>query len=255
MRARYILILVAVVLLSGCTTRSISNSGYRGGGGWYYADNPYYIGELSELEVLGVQDDKEITEEDIAKAADAVGQVSLKRGDTVVVVQSGTQFPDDPMLAELQKSFTTIPLSGIPPRRTLPSRRWSDPEADQAPPPYESINKSLRLAAAQGNASTIIVYWGILESGTVNQATKTVSWVPVVGSVIPDRSQHMRIRLKGAVIDVRSGKWRMIVARTVEDERISAKVNRESSDQAQVARLKEQGYREFVDTLVKTFGI
>ncbi len=114
-----------------------------------------------------------------------------------------------------------------------------------------SLNKALRLAAARSGAKTIIVYWGILDSARENLATKTISWVPVVGSVLPDEAQKMRIRVKGAVLDVATGNWMMITARSFDDMRISADINRAGSDQAQVAYLKEKAYADFVNSLIK----
>jgi hypothetical protein len=56
MRKIGLLALVITVLLSGCSVRSISNSGYNPGG--YYPrggdNNPFYKGELSEFDVLGI---------------------------------------------------------------------------------------------------------------------------------------------------------------------------------------------------------
>ena len=46
---------LGLVWLTGCTTRSISNSGYRGSGGYY--GNSMYRGELSDFDVLGVDRD------------------------------------------------------------------------------------------------------------------------------------------------------------------------------------------------------
>ena len=49
-----LLVLVLLFTLSGCGTRSISDSGYRSGG--YCgsrSDNPFYKGELSEFGCCG----------------------------------------------------------------------------------------------------------------------------------------------------------------------------------------------------------
>ena len=60
----YLLILVVALVSISCKTRSISNSDY--GGNWGYR------GELSELEVLGVDVNKKISEEDIKAEIEAV---------------------------------------------------------------------------------------------------------------------------------------------------------------------------------------
>ena len=126
----YLSILVVAVVSIGCQTRSISNSDY--GGTWGYR------GELSELEVLGVNANKQISEEDIKDALDTKTKVSLKRGDRIVLVQSGAQFPDGPVLEELKPYYSVIPLSGVPVR----DDRYRRQEVAGAKQP---IDKSLRL--------------------------------------------------------------------------------------------------------------
>jgi len=235
----YLSILVVAIISIGCQTRSISNSDY--GGTWGYR------GELSELEVLGVDANKQISEEDIRAALSAKTKVSLKRGDRIVLVQSGAQFPDGPMLEELKPYYSVIPLSGVPARNDR-YRRHEDVEAKQP------IDKSLRLAAAKSGTKTLIVYWGILETGREDHGTKTISWVPVIGRIIPDEKQKMRIRLKAAVIDVASGAWEFMIPEVYNDARTSAQVNREESDQDQVTLLKARAYKALASDLLKRFN-
>ena len=76
--------LAVVLILSGCAMRSISDSGYKEGG--YYGhrdDNPFYKGELSEFDVLGIEAGKEISEQDITTAATAKKErMTLRKGDS-----------------------------------------------------------------------------------------------------------------------------------------------------------------------------
>ena len=55
-RWRTVLVAAAMVLLVGCNARSISNSGYSRPDMWGHttASNPFYRGELTEFDVLGV---------------------------------------------------------------------------------------------------------------------------------------------------------------------------------------------------------
>ena len=235
----YLIILVVTLVSISCKTRSISNSDY--GGNWGYR------GELSELEVLGVDANKQISEEDIKAALSTKTKVSLKRGDRIVLVQSGAQFPDGLVLEELKPYYSVIPLSGVPVRDDR-YRRREDEGAKQP------IDKSLRLAAAKSGARTLIVYWGILETGREDHDTKTISWVPVIGRIIPDEKQKMRIRLKAAVIDVASGAWEFVIPEVYNDARTSARVNREESDQDQVTLLKAKAYKALVSDLLKRFN-
>ena len=66
MKTQFAMLLSLLVLVVGCTTRSISDSGYPGHG--YYGakqSNPFYKGEISEFDVLGVDPDSSITDDDI----------------------------------------------------------------------------------------------------------------------------------------------------------------------------------------------
>jgi len=92
------------------------------------------------------------------------------------------------------------------------------------------------------------------ETGQVNLATKTISWVPIVGWGIPDERQRMRIRLKVAVIDVKTGQWEIFVPDAIEHDAISASYTRESSDQGQVALLKAKAYPAVAEDIVKRYG-
>jgi hypothetical protein len=100
----------------------------------------------------------------------------------------------------------------------------------------------------------VICYWGLLESGIENRVTKAISWVPIVGAAIPDQSQHMRIRLKVAVIDVGSGNWSTYAPEAYTDTSLSASLNRAASDQEQVALLKEQAYKAAAEQLVARYA-
>ena len=236
------LCLLVILLLVGCKTRPISNSGYH--------HNFRYHGELSELAVLGIDFRKQIDESDIQKALDQAGEIKLNRSDKILLIQSGTQFPDDAFMQEMGRYYDVIPVNGIP-DRNLPGVRSESTETDSSQPP---LDKAIRLTAARAGATTVIVYWGVLESSRKGYATKTMSWVPIVGSVIPDENQQMRICLKAAVIDVSSGYWEMLIPEVYEDEETSNKLNREQSDQYQVQLLKEKGYKRLVADIRTRYG-
>lgn len=231
-----VIVLCVVVLLAGCSLRSISNAGYPGR---YSAGNPLYRGELSELRVLGLDKTREITEQDIqAAAVEKRERLTLKKGDSIVLVQSGALLPDHEMIAGFDRYFTVVPVSGVP---------ESDAQngADYA--------KSLRYAAAKAGAEKIIVYWGLLEAESDGLATKAVSWVPLAGWMVPDESQRMRIRLKLALIDVRTGQWEAYTPLVQDDKQISATFNRQRADQRQVARLKALAYQSVADSAVARY--
>lgn len=236
MKTRMAVLLIVPALAAGCATRSISNSDY---GGRYYGGNALYQGELSEFDVLGVDAGEVVSNEAINAAfTENPTRKLLKKGDPILLIQSGAMFPDEEMIANLENSFRVTAFTGVP-------------EKDKSE--TASYSSSLRLAAAKGGIGTIVVYWGVLESGTENLATKTVSWVPILGKAIPDETQRMRIRLKVAVMDVRSGQWEMFTPKTFDDKAISGRINRTQADQGQVAVLKSAAYARAAEDLVARY--
>ena len=217
------------VLLVGCSTRSISDSGYNARGSHYGGGSGLYRGELSEFDVLGVTARETVTEAEIQAAfVENPTRPMMRKGDSILLIQSGALIPDSEMIDLLEKDFSVSVFTGVP-----------EKEKEET----ASYAKSLRLAAAKSGIGTIVVYWGALESGSGNLATKSVSWIPIVGYAVPDETQHMRIRLKVAVVDVRSGQWEIFSPESREDRIISARVNRGNADQNQVALLKTAAYQ------------
>jgi len=245
-------------LFAGCHTksRSISHPGYPqqvsycGDGASERASDPdfEYRGELSEFDVLGIPHGEFTSEEDIQRALAASKPVRLRAGSSILLIQSGALFPDGPMVAELSKHFRVVPFSGVPTVRRIGSGALQT----ESPDP-ESYSKSLRLTAARGGTDFILCYWGRLESETDRLPTKTVSWVPLVNWIMPDERQHMRIQLKVALVDVRSGNWSVFSPKSFDDARISTSPRRGAADQKQVERLKKLAYEASVAELVQDY--
>ena len=230
-RSVAISIFLTVLALQGCGVRSISDSGYQAEsqGRFRPASNSLYKGELTEFEVLGIASQTPASQEEINRSLEDRQRLTLPKGSPIMLVQSGAIMPDDQMVRALESHHRIVAFSGIP---TEPSNG--------------NIAPALRLAAARGGCEKIMVYWGILETAQKDMSTKTVSWVPIVGGMIPDESQEMRIRLKVAIIDVKSGQWKTISPKPIQDTSVSARYSRASSDQRQVEALKSQAYAELV---------
>ena len=252
-------LILACALVAGCakTTRSISHSGYpsEASRAFYSGDSARaavsdpafeYRGELSEYDVLGVPRGEVASEADIQRAIEAAKQVKLRPGSSILLIQSGALFPDGPMVTELSKHFRVVPFSGVPSVRRTNSGALRTDSSDP-----ENYSKSLRLTAARGGTDSIVCYWGMLESESDRLPTKTVSWVPMVNWLMPDEKQHMRIQLKVAVVDVRSGNWSVFSPKAFDDARITTSPRRGAVDQKQVERLKRLAYEASAIELVQ----
>jgi hypothetical protein len=235
-----LIVLVLLFVLSGCSMRSISNSGYNAGGRYGRGgDNPLYKGELSEFDILGIDAGQQITEQDIAAASsNKKERLTLRKGDSILLIQSGAMIPDQDMTESAEKYFSVSVFTGVPEENKSTGVGYA---------------KALRLAAAKAGIEKILVYWGMLESGTKNLATRTVSWVPIVGWTVPDQSQEIRIRLKVALIDVKTGQWEIFMPKAFEDTSYSAILNRERSGQQQVAVLKTKAYQAAIESTLARY--
>jgi hypothetical protein len=241
MRKFTLLALLIPIVLSGCTTqRSVSNSGYYPGGyNGRGGDNPLYKGELSEFDVLGIDPGKEIMEQDITTAASGkTERLSLRKGEPLLLIQSGSMIPEQEMTENMGKYFPVSVFTGVP---------MQGKNADA------SYAKALRFAAAKAGIDKILVYWGMLETETNDLATKNVSWVPILGWAIPDQTQVIRIRIKVALVDVKSGQWEIFVPKVFEDTTNSAYLDRKQSNQQQVAQLKSKVYQAAVESIIARY--
>lgn len=239
MRMKWICCAAVVMgLVSGCTTtRSISDGAYAPSpvqARNHWSPTPP-TRELSEFDVLGIEPNQSISEEEIVRASARAQRVTLTRASSILLVQSGAQYPDGSMISDLEKDFGVVPFTGV---------------AAQSGQPY---SKLLRLAAAKAGADHVVCYWGILESAAEKAPTKTISWVPVVSWVLPDEKQHMRIRVKMAVIDVLTGSWTAFSPEPIESQAWSTSPRREVVDRKQVEKLKTAAYEASVRQLVKQY--
>ena len=250
-------LILACAICSGCakSARSISHSGYTKPGSYCHyapgdgASDPAfeYRGELSEFDVLGISRGEITSDAEIRRTLETAKPVKLRPGSSVLLIQSGALFPDGAMVTALSRHFSVVPFSGVP-----TERKTSAGVVQTESPDPESYAKSLRLTAARGGTDLVLCYWGMLESESERLPTKTVSWVPLVHWVMPDEKQHMRIRLKVALVDVRSGNWSVFSPKPFTDARLSTSPRRGAVDQKQIERLKQLAYEATVAELVQT---
>jgi len=252
-------LMLACALIAGCakSARSISHSGYTKPGSYCHhppgdslSDLAFeYRGELSEFDVLGISRGEITSDAEIRRTLEVAKPVKLRPGSSVLLIQSGALFPDGPMMSALSRHFSVVPFSGVP---TVRKTSVGGAQTESRDP--ESYSQSLRLTAARGGADMVFCYWGMLESESERLPTKTVSWVPIVHWVVPDEKQHMRIRLKVALLDVRSGNWSVFSPKPFTDARVSTSPRRGAVDQKQVERLKQLAYEAAVAELVQSYS-
>jgi hypothetical protein len=240
-------VLGVLLALAACSTRSISDSGYQGNSGYRGAGNPFYKGELSAYDVLGVDSPAGFSDAAIRDAMVTKQRIVVPKGSAVLLIQSGAILPDPGMISAMERYYTVSSFSGVPLRDT----RFASAPTQSPAIPYSQL---FRMAAAKGGYETVIVYWGMLEAAQEGMGGKAISWIPIIGGVIPDENQHMRIRLMVAVIDTRTGQWESFSPRPAEDEAISTEHGRAASDQRQVALLKAKAYQDAADDLALRFS-
>ena len=88
----------------------------------------------------------------------------------------------------------------------------------------------------------MLCYWGKLESIRDDAVTKTCSWVPIVGGLVPDEVRSTRLRVRAVLIDVASGRSAAFTPPAAENSALSAGVVREGSHDKQIYDLKTRAY-------------
>lgn len=224
MQRKFILGTAALFLaLTGCEEGSISDPNL-------YPHAAYVGGssrEIDELDLLGSH--QATSEGDIQSALrhGGSGGTHARPGDALLVVQSGATAPDSIMLAALEKTYRVFPFSGV---------AGGDRHRDG------SLGRDLRLAAAKSGCRTVLCYWGKLESVREDIPTKTVSWVPIAGSLIPDEQRTTRLRVRAVLIDVASGRAASFTPPATQNSAVSAAIVRDGSHDKQMYDLKTRAY-------------
>lgn len=107
--SRILVLITNSAALWARSTSSISYSGYPGDA---RSANPYYSGELNDINVLGSADAKSISETDIKLALENRQEIKLRKDSKIIVIQSGAIKPAEPMIDERNKNFIIISFSG-----------------------------------------------------------------------------------------------------------------------------------------------
>lgn len=229
-----------VCAVAGCATRtrSISNSGYNQRYGFEYSDKAAYRGELCEYDVIGLDASSRISQTDIDEALNSKISLEIPKESSILLIQSGAMIPDDGMIESLEQFYRVSVLPGMP--TTFGSNSWA---------------MAVRLIAAKGGHDTVVVYWGILETSQKQFGANGLVWVPLVGRVIPEEAQDMRIRMMIAVVDVKTGRSDIFAPPACSEHRTATVgVNREEMDQQQVTSLKSKAYSGAGPAIAKRYS-
>jgi hypothetical protein len=236
MKTGFALVIASAALLTACST----NREYKSAD--LSSEHAYKRGhassQLKENEVLGLKRGAKVGDEDIARILDETRTIQLKEHSPVLLVQSGAHSPDAEMIEKLTARFNVVPYTGVP----------SELREEQG-----EISKALRLAAAEAKAETVIVYWGNVEMKRDDLPTGIVSWVPVVDFMVPDEYQKVRMILKVALIDVRTGQWATFRTEPIEDQTLTTRYAREKSPNWPMRGVKERAYQAAVRKLLDSY--
>lgn len=208
----------ATLVLTCCATTSISNIG----------NNPLYRGELAETDLLGIPTGKNVSDATIQATLARASRtpMRLRGGDHVLLIQSGALQPDPALTQAFSSRVRVSAFSGLP-----PSENKLSPSA-------------LRLAAAQAGANKIVCVWGLLESAEHSTGMGAVTWLPVVGDLIPGRRTLSRITLKGMVMDTASGTWHSHSTTPVNASRLTAAITEDTQSARQHEQMKADAYEQ-----------
>jgi hypothetical protein len=204
---RSMLTACCLLLLTACQTRSLSQP---------YADawsNRTYRGELNDWDVVGT---------DLPQADPGLG-VKLRKGQRVLLLQSGAMHPDPGMLAAVAQHFQVAGATGLP----------SDTARSE---------HGLRGAAARGGYDLVIAFWGAIEVQREATLGSAVAWVPIVNFWVDTSEQNARLRLRMIVLDARTGNWRIVEAAPQSSVTASSLVNYREQDSKQMEELKAAAY-------------
>jgi hypothetical protein len=197
---------------------------------------------LAEAEVLGVETNTVATDETIRKTLEQGHNVQMRPGSNLLLLHSGYSEPEKAMIGEMNRYFRVINYSGL----TI-----HDPGVTNA----DTCARFLRLAAARLGAESLVCYWTTSEYSRRDLPGKSISWVPVVGRIIPDEMERVRVRITFAAVDVRTGQWALHAAAPVEEEVRRSEHQRELEETDFNRQLKTRAYKSAAQEFLRLYMV
>lgn len=189
--------------------------------------------ELTELDLLAVVPRVDPAADGGTQRPASVASPHLRRGDRFILIQSGAMLPDGAMLQEAGRYFEPSPVSGVP-------------AAEK-----QTYVESLRQRAAQGGYRYLVCCWSMLDSVREDSHGRVISWMPLVGRLVPDQTQRMRLTVRALVLDVTNGGWRTLSTEAEGKGRYNHRTSAAEGDRELVPGLQARAYRALVAELLK----
>lgn len=232
---------LAVFLLAGCARIPLETK------------NPGYISlkkdfpnQLTNRDIFDDELEQEITEDDIQQAVETASEgFSLPLSSRIILVQSGEVVPDIDMQNKMRKYYQISIYSGLPKAKSPPVVAKNKDKDDTPPVVQNNYMRTLRLVAAKGQQRTVVVYWGILQMGVIDEKSRRLVWMPYQSGKIPDRTTSMRYLLRFTLVDVATGNWSMYSPSTTEvsyERQPNPNMENVVGDIAQIEALKQAAY-------------
>ena len=213
--------------LLGCTTVPLANTGFSD-----TSDSRYRF-DAKELNELAMLTPPKSLEGEATPYKP--GSVHLEKGASILLIQSSAQYPEHALVSALSDYWEVSPLDGT--NNIL--RAQGD-------------NGLVRNIARSGGNSHIIVCWGAVETMDTNLLTRNVSWIPMLGWGLSDKETDVKVQVKFAVIDVVSGRWRLVQPKPLITTYQSSIMTRKGQGKTEIEAIKEELYQAAVKALVQS---
>lgn len=194
--------------------------------------------QLTDKDIFDEELDKEITDYDIQEAAYHAKKgfrVPLKS--SIILAQSGAQVPDAYMQSALSNYYNVSVYNGFSKTKNSSNRR-----KDKEQLVNNNYMKLLRLIAAKGGQNTIIIYWGTIEKGDLDEKTNIVKWSQYEGGKLSSKTKALRYLLKFTLVDVTTGNWSSYSPVNIEINYVPHKIGSNITDALQIDELMKKSY-------------
>ena len=107
-----------------------------------------------------------------------------------------------------------------------------------------AAGRRLRLVAAQQGCSHVIVVFGEIQSDSRALPTSAVSWVPVVGNLIPSERSGTRLIAQAIILETGSPRYTTVTARPQQTTGITTDNGSGTINSRRAPKLKAAAYPE-----------